>query len=184
MAIRVMIASFLMLAMAGCASNVVTDYDSAAVFGNYSSWAFTDELGEGQSVVSLDGSRIRNAVERELNRKAMKKVSADEADLLVAWKIVEEERLESYGVGFGLGFGHSPFGWGLASAPPVREIQEGKLVIELADTNTQRVVWRAASRRYLNEDQSPEYRRELIDEVVAEMFSKYPPGLDQGSGGY
>lgn len=178
MTIRVIIASFLMLALAGCASNVVTDYDSGTVFGNYSSWAFVDERGEGQSVVSLDGSRIRNAVERELNRKAMKKVGADEADLLVAWEIVEEERLESYGMGFGLGFGHGRFGWGLASAPPVREVQEGKLVIELADTRTQQVVWRAASRRYLNEDQSPEYRRKLIDEVVAEMFSKYPPGLE------
>lgn len=178
MVIRAVIASLLMFALAGCASNVVTDYDSGTVFGNYSSWAFADERSEGQSVVSLDGSRIRNAVERELNRKAMNKVGADEADLLVAWEIVEEERLESYGVGLGLGFGHGPFGWGLASAPPVREIEEGKLVVELVDSDSQQVVWRAASRRYLNEDQSPEYRRKLIDEVVADMFSKYPPGLE------
>jgi hypothetical protein len=40
------------------------------------------------------------------------------------------------------------------------------------------VIWRAASRRYLNENQSPETRRKLIDEVVQEMFTKYPPELD------
>lgn len=51
-------------------------------------------------------------------------------------------------------------------------------MVELADSETKNVVWRAASRRYLNENQSPETRRELIDEVVAEMFTKYPPGLD------
>ncbi|MEE3117537.1 MAG: DUF4136 domain-containing protein, partial [Pseudomonadota bacterium] len=100
------------------------------------------------------------------------------ADLLASWRIVEEERLEQIGVGLGFGLGRGNFGWGLASAPPVREVEEGKLVVELVDTELNEVVWRAASRRYLNENQSPEKRRELIDEVVAEMFSKYPPGLE------
>lgn len=178
MTMRVAIASLMMLLLAGCASKSVTDYDSGAVFGNYTSWAFADRRGDDSAFQSLDGSRVRAAVERELNRKAMNKVSAGEADLLVTWEVVEEERLESSGVGLGFGIGRGNFGWGLASAPPVREIQEGKLVVELVDAETEKVVWRAASRRYLNEDQSPEHRRELIDEVVADMFSKYPPGLD------
>ena len=66
----------------------------------------------------------------------------------------------------------------LSSPPPVREIEEGKLVVELADSESKQVVWRAASRRYLNENQSPETRRELIDELVSEMFARFPPGLD------
>lgn len=173
---RVILVSLLMVALAGCASNVVTDYDSGVVFGNYASWAFAPR-SEGQSFTSLDGGRIENAVERELNRKSMRKVERSEADLLVAWQIVEEERLERTGVGLGFGFGSGNFGWGLSSAPPIREIEEGKLVVELVDTGTDRVVWRAASRRYLNENQSSESRRELIDEIVADMFEKYPPGV-------
>lgn len=173
---RVILVSVLMLALAGCASNVVTDYDSGVVFGNYASWAFAPR-GDGQSFTSLDGGRIESAVERELNRKSMRKVEQNEADLLVAWQIVEEERLERTGVGLGFGFGSGNFGWGVSSAPPIREIEEGKLVVELVDTDTDRVVWRAASRRYLNENQSSESRRELIDEIVADMFEKYPPGV-------
>lgn len=172
---RVFLVSLLVLALSGCASNVVTDYDSGTVFGNYASWAFASK-GESESFTSLDGGRVESALERELNRKSMRKVEQGEADLLVTWQIVEEERLERSGVGLGFGFGSGNFGWGLASAPPVREIQEGKLVVELVDTNTDRVVWRAASRRYLNEGQSSEKRRKLIDEVVADMFEKYPPG--------
>ncbi|MEX2473594.1 DUF4136 domain-containing protein [Marinobacter sp.] len=178
MTIRMVLASLAMLLLAGCASNVVTDYDSGTVFGNYSTWAFANNQGGGESFQSLDGSRIRSAVERELNRKAMDKVKADEADLLVTWEVVEKERLERSGFGFGLGLGRGNFGWGLSTAPPVREVQEGKLVVELVDSGSERVVWRAVSKRYLNEDQSPEYRRKLIDEVVGEMFTKYPPGLD------
>lgn len=174
---RILMVALVALAMTGCASNVVTDYNSAAAFSNYSTWNFVSNPGE-PSFISLDGSRVQSAVERELNRKSMSKVAEPEADLLVSWRIVEEERLEQSGVGMGLGFGTGNFGWGISSPPPVREVKEGKLVIELVDTNSKEVVWRAASRRYLNEKQSPEKRGKLIDEVVAEMFAKYPPDLD------
>lgn len=165
------------LAMAGCASNVVTDYNSTTAFGSYNTWAFADNAG-ADSFMSLDGSRVKNALERELANKAIKPVSAAEADMLVNWHITKEERLEQSGLGLGFGFGTGNFGWGLSAPPPLREVEEGKLVIELADAQSRQVVWRAASKRYLNENQSPETRRKLIDEVVQEMFTKYPPGLD------
>ena len=37
---RFLMLAVVALAMTGCASNVVTDYNSSVVFGNYSSWAF------------------------------------------------------------------------------------------------------------------------------------------------
>lgn len=165
------------VALTGCASNVVTDYNDSVVFGNYASWAFAPDAGKS-SFVSLDGNRVRKAVDRELARKAMRQVSESEADLLVNWQIVEEERLDQSGVGLGFGFGTGHFGWAMAAPPPARQVTEGKLVIELVDNKTDQVVWRAASRRYLRESQSPETRSELIDEVVSEMFSKYPPGVE------
>ncbi|MGO1502123.1 MAG: DUF4136 domain-containing protein [Marinobacter sp.] len=174
---RFLMVALVTLAMAGCASNVVTDYNSAVAFNDYSSWAFAPEAGNA-SFVSLDGNRIQNAVERELNSKAMNMAEASEADLLVNWQIVEEERLEQSGLGLGFGFGTGNFGWGLSAPPPVRGVKEGKLVIELVDKSSEEVIWRAASRRYLNENQSPETRSKLVDEVVAEMFTKYPPDLD------
>lgn len=165
----------ILLLLAGCASNVVTDYDSATVFGNYSSWAFAPDKDSG--FVSLDASRAESAIERELTRKAMRKLDPGEADLLVSYRVEDVERLESTGFSYGLGFGRRNFAWGLSVPPPVREVTEGKLVVELVDRRTGRVVWRGASQRYLNERQTPERRRKLIDEVVTEMFSKYPPGL-------
>lgn len=174
---RFLVIAMVTLAMAGCASNVVTDYNSSVTFSDYSSWAFAPSAGTA-SFVSLDGGRVQSAVERELKGKAMNKVEAPDAELLVSWQIVEEERLEQSGLGLGFGFGTGNFGWGLSSPPPVREVQEGKLVIELIDKSSEEVIWRAASRRYLNENQSPKTRSKLVDEVVAEMFTKYPPELD------
>ena len=166
------------LLISGCAGNVVLDYNASARFESYQSWDFASAGQEaGSGIVSLDGTRVRAAVSRAFEAKNMPRIESGEADLLVTWQIVEEERLERQGFGLGLGFGSGNFGWGISSAPPVREIEEGKLVIELVDNSTSEVVWRAASRRYLNETQSPETRRKLIDEVVAEMFSRYPPEL-------
>ena len=112
---RFLMLAVVALAMTGCASNVVTDYNSSVVFGNYSSWAFASGTNES-SFTSLDGTRVRSAVERELNRKALRQVPEAEADLLVSWQIVPEERLEQTGLGLGFGFGSGNFGWAL-SAP-------------------------------------------------------------------
>lgn len=178
--IRSLLVPVLALALAGCASNVVTDYDSGAAFGNYSSWNFAPAKdGEEDAYVSLDGSRIRAAIEREMEKEDLRKVTEADADLLVAWQIVTEERIErgGSGFGFGLGFGTGNFGWGISAPPPIEKVQEGKLVVELVDSQSKRVVWRSASRRYLRESQSPASRQELIDEVVTDMFEEYPPGV-------
>lgn len=174
---RFVLLAVVTLAFTGCASNTVTDYNSAVDFGNYSSWAFASGI-EPSSFTSLDGARVRTAVERELNREALQQVPEAEADLLVSWQIVREERLEQTGMGLGFGFGRGNFGWAMSAPPPVREITEGKLVVELVDSTSRDVVWRAASRRYLNENQSSGTREKLIDEVVTEMFTKYPPGSE------
>lgn len=176
---RILMAVVVALTLSGCASKVLTDYDSAAAFSNYTSWAYAsvDEIQrQNQSFLSLDGARVQSAIEREMSRKGLREVTGDEADLLVSWQVVEEEQLDSTGVSYGLGFGRNSFGWGVATAPPVKVTKEGKLVLEFVDSDTSRVVWRAASRRYLNERQSSKDRQKLIDEVVTDMFKEYPPG--------
>ena len=177
--IRSLLITMAALAVTGCANNVITDYDSGAGFSNYSSWDIAPSKEGEQAFVSLDGSRIRDALEREMAGENLQKVSAEEADLLVAWQIVAEERLErgGSGFGFGLGFGTGNFGWGLSTAPPIERVTEGKLVVELVDSETKQVVWRSASRRLLNERQTSESRQELIDEIVTDMFEEYPPGF-------
>ena len=158
----------------GCASNVVTDYDSGASYESYQTWAFG--TGEDNRYTSLDGSRVENEVSRALAAEGLTQTDADSADLLVTYHIDDVDRLDTSGFSYGLGFGHRSFGWGISTAPPVREVKEGQLIVDLVDTDTQKVVWRGTSKRYLNQNQSPETREKLINEVVADMFSRYPPG--------
>lgn len=174
MKMRALMVLMMVTLLAGCASKVVTDYNSQAAFNSFHSWAFAPKKDE-TAFLSLDGARVENVLERELTAKNLQKKPESEADLLVSYQVVEEDKIESYGFSYGVGFSNRPFGWGISTAPPVRQVKEGKLVVELVDSGNDQVVWRAISKRYLNEDQSPEYRSELIDETVTEMFTRYPP---------
>lgn len=171
---RIAFLTFVLVLLTGCAANVVTDYDSTVTFAEYHTWAFApDQQGFGS--LSLDSARVEAALERELTAKQMTREPADTADLLVSYEVVQQDRLESYGFSYGVGFGHRNIGWGMTTAPPVRQVTEGKLVVKLADRARQQVVWQAISKRYLNENQSPETRSEVIDESVTDMFAEYPP---------
>lgn len=158
----------------GCASKVVTDYDAGAPYDSYQTWAFGPSADN--SYTSLDGSRVEDAVSEALVAEGMTRTDADSADLLVTYHIDDVDRLDTSGFSYGLGFGRGNFGWGISTAPPVREVKEGQLIVDLVDTETNKVVWRGTSKRYLNQNQSPETRQKLIDDVVTDMFSRYPPG--------
>ncbi|MDG5499449.1 DUF4136 domain-containing protein [Marinobacter sp. BGYM27] len=162
------------VALTGCASSVTTDYDSSASFASYKTWAFA-EKDASNDFMSLDSGRVEAAVKRELEQESMQEAPQDSADLLVSYRVEDAEKLESSGFTYGLGLGRGNFGFGVSTAPEVRQVKEGKLVVDLVDRQTERVIWSGISRRYLNERQSPEARSELIDEVVAAMFEKYPP---------
>lgn len=163
----------LLALMAGCASNVVTDYDVGASYDNYQTWAFGP--GEDNRYTSLDGGRVEEAVSRALEAKNLTRTDTDSANLLVNYHIADVDRLDRSGFSYGLGFGRGSFGWGISTAPPAREVREGQLIVDLVDTATDKVIWRGTSKRYLNQNQSPETRQKLINEVVADMFSRYPP---------
>ncbi|MGB7995492.1 MAG: DUF4136 domain-containing protein, partial [Photobacterium halotolerans] len=57
-----------------------------------------------------------------------------------------------------------------------REYTYGKLIVELIDNKTNKVIWRSISRRQLTESMTPTARDNFIQEQVSEMFTQYPPG--------
>lgn len=158
----------------GCASIVSTDYDAGAAFSSYETWAFAPDKGQ-DDFLSLDGARVENAIQREMQDETLTRAEPDTADLLVTYRVEDAEKLETSGFTYGLGLGRGNFGFGVSTPPEVRQVKQGKLVVELVERSSERVVWRGVSRRYLDEHQSPQDRVELIDEVVTAMFERYPP---------
>lgn len=164
---------FLVLALTGCAS-VATDYQTGTRFAKYDTWAYSKPE---QGAVSLDAQRVKQAVEKYISSlTSLEQAPEDEADLLVRGRVVSISHLERTGFSFGLGTSHDHLGFGLVTAPPVRKVEEGKVVVEMVARESRQVVWQAESLRNLTPGMSPEARSEMISKLVKDMFEKYPPG--------
>lgn len=162
----------LFLILTGC-SSVAIDYQPGSSFDQYQTWAYSDP---DSGAVSLDAQRIKKAVQRHIGTTGLEKAPQDEADVLVRGRVVDTSRLERSGFSFGLGTSQDNIGFGLVTAPPVREVEEGKVVVEMVARESKQVIWQAEGRRHLTPGMSPERRTELINKLVEEMFRKYPPG--------
>ncbi|GAB6260761.1 DUF4136 domain-containing protein [Photobacterium sp. CCB-ST2H9] len=164
---------FLIL-LGGCSAKVATDYNASVDFSQYHTYQFAEV--PQSSIVSLDKDRLEETIKRELRYKGLQPAEGEgKADLTVNPYIREMTDFDSYGtsVGFGVGYRYSS----IAYSTPVRfrEYTYGKLIVELIDNKTNKVIWRSISRRQLSESMTPSARQSFIQEQVGEMFAQYPP---------
>lgn len=162
-----------LLALTGCASPVIVDYEPDTGFAQYQTYAFKPPR-EG-AAESLNGQRVRAAVKPLMQARGLELVDAEQADLLLDHHVKEIRRVESTGVSFGLGFGRDNVGLGLGTRPEVYEVREGRLVLEFEDRGEDQVIWRAESRHDLDPDLTGDKRRARIEKLVNQMFEHFPP---------
>lgn len=84
-------------------------------------------------------------------------------------------KIDDSGVSFGFGVGSGNLGMGVGTGTQLREVVEGKLVVDIIDPGKKQVVWSARANRNLNDSMSPGERDELIKTLVAAMFESFPP---------
>ena len=156
----------------GCTKDVVTDYNAAVNYNKFKTYQFVPF--STPQAMTLDGSRIEDAIATQLYAKGLTATS-DNPDLLVRHSIVEQSDFQSYGTSFGFGYGYRNMGIAYSTPTQIREYRYGKIVVELIDTKTNNVVWRATSQRKLTESMTPSSRKAFIDTQVNEMFKEYPP---------
>lgn len=174
---------------------VATDYDPGWSLPSGARYAWIERKGEGRDPFvdsDLVQARVERAVDEQLRAQGLQRVEgADAAQLLVAYHIGEEERIDIdtfhswYGyypcwgcfgyAGYGprYGYGYDPFGpdiW-------VREYTQGKLMIDLVDAETRKLVWRGVAERRMPTLRTPAERDAYIRETVSAIFQKLPPAL-------
>lgn len=165
------------------AQKVNTDYDRAANFSSYHTYAWAE--GTSAKNQLMDG-RIRDSVDQQLTAKGLQKVTdPDKADLLVNYDaaVGQQTQLNTTGMDTwgGVGWGRMGMGPGMGmpmggmstSTTTVTNIPTGELVVSLGDTKTKKIVWRGASSSTLSDN--PQKTTNTIQKAVAKMFAKYPP---------
>ncbi|MGR5178519.1 DUF4136 domain-containing protein [Vibrio parahaemolyticus] len=170
------VATFLLssILLTGCAADVATDYDASVNFSVFKTYQY---LENPEAPVSLDGARIKKAVDSEMMIRGVQYV-AEGGDVLVHYDILEGSELIADGpsVGFGIGTGsrNSAYGIGVRTPTRVKEKKFGKLTVELIDARSNDVVWRSVSQRQLTETMEPAERDALVQDQVNKMFKQYP----------
>jgi hypothetical protein len=178
MNIRFLIAG--LLAAGGCAGpKVITDFDPSAEFSAFHTFAFTGLTDRDQGGV-LDNSLLRKRIEeivgQQLTAKGLRQVGVeDRSDLLVHFwvRVKDKQRVESTGMTAGPYGGRYGGAGYYGGGVTTYEYEEGTLIVDLAESSKEELVWRATIVAILRG--SPEENLELVNKGVAKAFEAYPP---------
>lgn len=123
-------------------------------------------------------ARIHRAVDEQLAAKGFSLSKAEgPANVLVTYHVGEEEKVDINT--FHSNFGYYPcwqcWGGGFGSDVSVSQYTEGKLIIDVVDAQTKKLVWRGAASRRLPTFKTPQERDIYIRETVAAIFKKFTP---------
>jgi hypothetical protein len=161
------------LLMTSCVSvRVASDYDKAANFTEYKTFAFYKNGIDKAEINDIDKRRILRAVEAQLLAQGFTK--SENPDILVSIFTKSREKINVYNNGwggYGYGWGWSPYYWNTYGH--VSQSTEGSLYIDLIDASKKELVWQGVGTGYLTQNISK--KEERIHEFVSKIMEKYPP---------
>ena len=153
---------------------VVSDYDKATNFDNYSSFAFYKPGIDKAKISDLDKKRILRAIQSNLMAQSMNKNS--HPDILVSIFNKEIQRIDIYQNDFGGAWGWNPY-WGgnFNNNRMITSNIEGSLFIDLIDAKTNDLFWQGVSHSGIYNGNDIEKREEKINLIVSKILAQYPP---------
>jgi Domain of unknown function (DUF4136) len=175
---RLLIAALVLLLppAVAVAQKVSYDYDKAANFAGFKTYAHKEGTKVGQPLID---ERIVEAIDAQLAAKGLTKTEAD-PDVFVVYHIAfdKQKDISTFSTGYGGGYG--PYGWGWgggmgSSTTQVRDILIGTLVIDLADAKQGKLAWRGMGVKEVKTQTNPEKRDKSINNAVKKIFKNYPP---------
>ena len=173
----------LVVGLLGCQTfNVRTDWDPDRLFDGYQRyvWVEPPEV-EGASPFAdnaLLRKRLRRAIEDELAERGFRAVrERTQADFLVTYSVILEERLkvDGYSATAGGGYYHRYGGFGsIHSSSSIRTFQESTLIIDFLDPRNDDLVWRGWSTGIVG-TRDRERGDERIASGVDAILNEFPP---------
>ena len=175
--------------LTACAANKANvDYLPVTDFTAYKSFAWQPAESQGEQNQrarnAMVDARIQTAVDQHLTAKGMAKFPFESADLHVNYHVSmssqEQRSRGSVSIGSSHSSGRSSVGFSVRM--PVggtRTLQEGTLVLDLIDAKTKQLVWQSSAKRTIKDGMAPEQITQLVNEVVSELLSQYPPSTAQ-----
>lgn len=169
------------LALSGCVSPAVVDYDRSAIgaFASYECFVIDsrERRSDYQDVVlsPIVDRRIEAAITRALTSKGFTTQCA-QPDFRVTFRTITQTKTELTDLGVGPSpFARYPyFGYGGFSRLTLDQYEEGTFIIDIVDESTQQLVWRGAYSQRLGWSAPTD---EEVQEIVGSILEAFPPQL-------
>lgn len=163
---RITLSFCLLLLIAGSAlaQKVNVDYDKSTDFSKYKTYAWASGTSAENPMVH---QRIIAGIEAQLAAKGLRKVESN-PDIAVVYHAATDTQVSVNATGGG------PLGgwrWGSGTAY-VDKIPVGQLIIDIADMNAKKFVWRGAASGTINSKQ--EKNEKALNTVLTKLFQNFP----------
>ena len=123
---------------------------------------------------ALNDERIRESIINELKKKGYKQASEGSADFQITFESLIKEDVPS-NISFGFGFGTFSKNAG-ASVSTRHNLtnNEGNLLINMIDPNTNKTFWRVSYTKKIHKFTSPKERSDYFKKLVSTMLKEFP----------
>lgn len=162
----------------GCSTvNVKTDFDPAADFSKYKTYA----LAPIEGLDTITAGRVNTAVNLAIQERGLKPATGT-PDLVVHMQVrlSSEQRINTTTTGGYAGFYGYRGGMGMGtSTSTVQNVPVGTLVVDLVDAAAKKMVWRGMASDTLDKQASGDARQEALNEAMRQLFYEYPPKAEK-----
>jgi uncharacterized protein DUF4136 len=166
---KVSVLLVLLVVSSAFAQKVTMDYDHAANFSGYKTYAWAEGTPAKNPLMA---QRITEGIDKQLAAKGLQKVDANaNPDLIVLYHAATGTQTEINTTGMGPGWGYR-WGGGM-STTTVDKIPTGHLSVDIGDAKTKKLLWLGSASDTLSDN--PEKNTKTIDKALDKMFKKFPP---------
>lgn len=166
----------------GCSSvyDVQFDYDQKTDFSQLQAYDWLP-TPEGANINDISVERVKKAVNAELKAKGFQ-LSSQNPDFMIAEHMGAEEKVQinNWGYTYGPYDGYWGGHWGRGGSGASRGVseyryEEGTLILDFVDTETNKLIWRGAAKAEIDRVNTPEKKDKLVAEAVQKILANFPP---------
>lgn len=175
---RTLLLSFLsfIVVFSGCSTiHVDTDYDPQYPFQTLKSYTIKND--DPKLIDTLTSERIESALNATLKLKGYNSEASD-TDMRVSYYLTTQTITHTESnVQFVSGIGrYRRLGVGMSiPMESTRTFEEGKLIVDVIDPKTERLIWRGIGQDTLKTFSTPEKKTAYIHQAINDILKKFPP---------
>ena len=172
---RIIMIIMIVLCAISCSTvRVNYDFDKSADFTSYNTYNYYPQMQTGLS--DLDSKRLFNAIDSTFQARGI--LLSGEPDFYINIQSQSFVTPSNSSVGVGIGGTSGNVGGGVSVGVPLGGSNlEREIVFDLVESQKDALFWQAISLSNFSENNSPNARERKLQEIVAKVFSGYPPSI-------